>query len=119
MCGEIVFAKPDYTVMDDNYALLVQEDKVSCLAIFFGHALTRRFERDAVTYEPQAQLIAEAIVANNRHRVLPIAQETLLGTTMVGFSPRSRLPKPLSLPSSLPNIPLSLLSYKGLYRPTT
>ena len=35
MCGETVYAKPDYTVMDhDNYALLVQEDKVSYLAIF-------------------------------------------------------------------------------------
>lgn len=35
MCGEIVYAKPDYTVMDDNhYALLVQADKVSYLAIF-------------------------------------------------------------------------------------
>ena len=43
-----------------------------------------------MTYEPQAQLIAEAItafVANNRHRVLSIAQETLLGITMVGASP--------------------------------
>lgn len=52
--------------------------------------MTRRFERDAVTYEPQAQLIAEAIaafVANNRHRVLPTAQEILLGITMVGASP--------------------------------
>ncbi|KIL66756.1 hypothetical protein M378DRAFT_9825 [Amanita muscaria Koide BX008] len=68
MCGETVYAKPDYTVMDhDNYALL----------------------RDAVTYEPQAQLIAGAIaafVANNRHRVHPLAQETLLGITMVGAS---------------------------------
>lgn len=43
-----------------------------------------------MTYEPQAQLIAEAIaafIANNRHRVLPLAQETLLGITMVGASP--------------------------------
>ena len=32
ICGEI---KPDYTVMDhDSYALLVQVDKVSYLAIF-------------------------------------------------------------------------------------
>ncbi|KZP13939.1 hypothetical protein FIBSPDRAFT_797247 [Athelia psychrophila] len=75
MCGENVCAKPDYSVMDhDNYArLLVQEDK-----------------RDPPTYEPQAELIAEAIaafVANNCHRVLPLAQETLLGITMVGASP--------------------------------
>ena len=43
-----------------------------------------------MTYEPQAQLIAEAIaafVANNRQRVLPLAQETLLGITLVGTSP--------------------------------
>lgn len=41
-------------------------------------------------YEPQAQLIVAAIaafVANDRHRVLPIAQETWLGITMVGASP--------------------------------
>jgi hypothetical protein len=35
MCGEIDYAKPDYAVMDDNnYALLVQADMVSYLAIF-------------------------------------------------------------------------------------
>ncbi|KAM6501669.1 hypothetical protein JOM56_001646 [Amanita muscaria] len=109
MCGETVYAIPDYTVMDhDNYVLLVQEDK-----------------RDAVTYEPQAQLIAGAItafVANNRHRVHPLAQETLLGITMVGASPIFyKIPITQALitaviTDSLPNTPLSLLSYgKGLY----
>lgn len=34
MCGEIVYAKLDYTVMDhDNHVLLVQEDKGSYLVI--------------------------------------------------------------------------------------
>lgn len=35
ICGEIVYAMPNYAVMNDNnYALLVQEDRVSYLAIF-------------------------------------------------------------------------------------
>ena len=42
-----------------------------------------------MTYEPQTHLIAEAIaafVANNRHHMHPLAQETLLGITIVGAS---------------------------------
>ncbi|KIJ31389.1 hypothetical protein M422DRAFT_185989 [Sphaerobolus stellatus SS14] len=77
MCGSRVDAKPDVCVMDENYLLLVQEDK-----------------RRASVDDPESQLIAEAIAAfyeNNRRRSaigLPAIQaKVFAGITMFGTAP--------------------------------